>query len=526
MSEEGATVLLVGHELPRSQRAFRSTGGEGRTEELGKEGVVLMGRETAASSAHRTLYEEVAGRISLMIDQGAYQGGERIPSVRSLSRQFKVSISTVLEAYTYLEDRGVITARPQSGYYVNARRPAEPSAPEDISRPAIAPLCVSHSALSLSILQAASRPGIIPLGAAIPNPELLPIERLNRMLSSAVRTHGVKSVSYDMPPGCKELRVQIARRSLAMGCSLIPEEIVTSSGCVEAVQLALRAVCRPGDIVAVESPTYYNFLLLLEKLNIRALEIPCHPLAGLSLDALRYALEYNRISACLFNLSFNNPLGSLMPDAKKRELVELLAACDVPLIEDDIYGDLPHAREERPKTAKSFDDRGLVLLCSSFSKTLAPGYRVGWLAPGRYQAEVEQLKSIWNISSVTPTQLAVAEFLANGGYDRHLRKIRRTYASQTARMAEAVGRYFPEGTRISRPEGGFVLWVELPRGCDSLWLYGQAMRRGISIAPGPIFSATARYTNCIRLNAAFWSNKVEGAIEELGRLATELPSTG
>lgn len=332
---------------------------------------------------------------------------------------------------------------------------------------------------------------------------------------------GRKSVSYNVPPGCKSLRVQIARRSLAMGCSLAPDEIVTTCGRVEAVFLALRATCRPGDIVAVESPAYYNFLLLIEKLNLRALEIPCHPRDGVSIDALSYALEQNRISACLFNLNYNNPIGSLLPDEKKLEMVELLASHDVALIEDDIYGDLTFA-QERPKTTKAFDKKGLVLLCSSFSKTLAPGYRVGRIAPGRYQAEVEQLKSITNISGTSPTQLAVAEFLANGGYDRHLRKIRRTYASQMAQMAEAVGMYFPEGTRISRPGGSFVLWVECPGYVYSLELHEKAMARGISIAPGPIFSATGKYINCIRLNAAFWSNRVEQAIEELGDIAAQM----
>jgi DNA-binding transcriptional MocR family regulator len=477
-------------------------------------------RDVSQLAIRKTLYEEVADRINTMIDQGAFRAGERIPSVRSLSRQFQVSVSTVLEAYNYLEDQGVIMARPQSGYYVNARHPAI-SEVSDLSRPALSPTSVSNSALSLSILQATSRPGIVPLGAAIPNPELLPVERLNKMLSAAVRKHGVQSTSYDVPPGCKSLRVQIARRSLAMGRGISPEEIVTTSGCVEAALLALQAVCRPGDIVAVESPTYYNFLLLIERLNLRALEIPCRPAEGVSLDALRYALEHNRISACLFNLNFNNPLGSLMPEDKKKELVDLLAAHDTPLIEDDIYGDLTFA-QERPKCAKAFDQKGLVLLCSSFSKTLAPGYRVGWIAPGRFQAEIEQLKSITNISTATPTQLAVAEFLANGGYDRHLRKIRRVYASQMAQMADAVIKYFPEGSRISRPSGSSILWVECPPHVDSLRLYELAMAKKISISPGPIFSATGKYLNCIRLNAAFWCAKVEQAIEELGRLTARL----
>jgi DNA-binding transcriptional MocR family regulator len=473
--------------------------------------------ESCGSAAPKTLYEEVAGRMAKMIEQGIFRAGERIPSVRALSRQFSVSVSTVLEAYNFLEDRGVIKARPQSGYYVNARVPAIPAAP-DLSRESLNPTRVGNTALSLSILRAAGQDGVIPLGAAIPNPEHLPIERLNRMLAAAVRRHPIPSVSYDVPPGCRSLRTQIAKRSLGFGCSLAPEEIVTTAGCVEAVMLSLRATCKPGDIVVVESPTYYNFLLLIENLKLRALEVPCHPRDGVSVEALRYAMDHNRISACLFNLNYNNPIGSLMPSERKQELVELLTARDIPLIEDDIHGDLTFT-SERPVSARAYDRKGLVLLCSSFSKTLAPGYRVGWVAPGRYQAEVEQIKLMTNISTPTPTQLAVAEFLTNGGYDRHLRRLCRTYASQTAQMAEAVGRFFPPGTRVSHPEGGHFLWVEMPEGIDSFALYDAAMSCGISITPGPIFSATGKYPNCIRLNASSWSGRVEQAIETLGRLA-------
>lgn len=474
----------------------------------------------------KTLYEDVADRVSVMIDQGVFRTGERIPSVRSLSRQFKVSVTTVLEAYKLLEDRGAIKARPQSGYYVNGHLPSISAAP-DISQPALGPTRVTNSELSLALMQEAVRPGIIPLGCAIPNPELLPTERINHMLAAVARQHPESCVAYELVNGCSSLRVQIARRGLAAGCSLSPEGMVVTSGCLEAVYLALQATCRPGDVVAIESPTYFSFLLTLQKLDLRALEIPCHPREGVSLDALRYALEHNSINACLFNLNFNNPIGSLMPESRKKDLVELLAAHDVPLIEDDLYGDLPFGAE-RPKCCKAYDTRGLVLLCSSFSKTLAPGYRVGWIAPGRYQAEVEHLKFSTNICTPSPTQLAIGEFLANGGYDRYLRKVRRIYASQLAQMTEAVGRNFPEGTRTTRPAGGFVLWVECPPGLDSLWLHEKAMERGISIAPGPLFTPpgplstpTRKYVNCIRLNAAFWSPKVEQAIEVLGGLVVE-----
>ncbi|WP_306535354.1 PLP-dependent aminotransferase family protein [Geobacter sp.] len=478
-----------------------------------------MKTSTAHGRGKIPLYESVASRIGQLIDEGTFRSGDRIPSVRALGRQFQVSLTTVMEAYTLLEDRGVIEARPQSGYYVRPRFPG--TAEPEMTAPPSSPTTVSTGELAMMVMRDTRNPDLVPLGAAIPNPELLPVDRLNRMLSSETRRFPVASVSYDIPPGCERLRVQIARRMLAAGCAVTPDQIVTTSGCIEAVLLSLRAVCRPGDTVAVESPVYYNFLQVIDLLGLRALEIPTHPRTGMSIDALRYAMDHTLIKACLVVANFNNPLGSLMPDDHKRELVELLGGRGIPLIEDDIYGDLSLS-PERPRAAKAFDTRGLVLYCTSVTKTVAPGYRVGWVAPGRFQREVERLKAVTTIACSTPTELAVAEFLANGGYDHHLRRIRRIYARQLSLMAEAVGRFFPPGTRVTRPAGGFVLWVECPPAVDSLLLYEQALKAGITIAPGPIFSATGKYRNCIRLNAAWWDERVERAIETLGSLAAAM----
>jgi DNA-binding transcriptional MocR family regulator len=463
------------------------------------------------------LYEELAGKIAYLVETGTFRPGDRIPSVRELSRQRQVSINTVMEAYKLLEDRRILEARPQSGYYVCGRLPAVPDDPV-IMKPTISPTTISTGELALMVLRDTLNPRLIQLGAAIPNPDLLPIDKLNRMLSSEARRYKSQSVSYAIPPGIEKLRTQVAKRALGAGCTLRPDEIVITAGCVEAVSLSLRVTCRPGDTVAIESPSYFNFLQLIQELGLRALEIPATPREGMSIEALRYALEHNPVRACLVISNFTNPLGSLMPDSKKRELAELLAKHDIPLIEDDIYGDLPFANE-RPSVAKAYDRKGTILLCSSFSKTLAPGYRVGWIAPGRFQPEIERLKVLANIATASPTQLAIAEFLANGGYDHHLRSLRRAYANQVALMGEAIGRHFPPGTRVTRPAGGSILWLELPEYVDAVELYGDALKEGITIAPGPIFSATGKYRNNIRLNAAFWSERIELAIKTLGTLA-------
>ena len=326
-----------------------------------------------------------------------------------------------------------------------------------------------------------------------------------------------------MPPGSEALRRQVAKRSLEWGSTIAPDEIITTCGGTEALALALRAVTKSGDTVAVESPTYFGVLQVIESLGMKALEIPTHPREGISLEALSLACERERVKACLLMCNVSNPLGSVMPDIAKKRLVQMLAGHGIPLIEDLVYGDLYFARTP-PRAAKAYDKQGMVMLCSSFSKTLAPGFRVGWVAPGRYCAQVEKLKFVSSVGNPELLQLTVAEFLENGGYDHQLRSLRRAFADRIGRTQRAVCEHFPAGTRVTSPAGGFVLWVELPKGVnasvDSLALYEAAMREGISIAPGPMFSASDRYRNCIRLNCGCaWTPAIERALARLGQLA-------
>ena len=425
------------------------------------------------SEAQPYRYRHVAGRIAGLIDQGVLHPGERVPSVRRISAQEGVSVSTILQAYTLLESRGYLEARPQSGFYVRSRRESLPPEPRTslFARHATK---VGVSGLISKLLHAALDPTVVPLGAACPAPELLPGRKLNRMLAALVRRAGPEINDYNFPPGQYELRRQVARRSLDWGGSLSAADIVTTCGATEALHLCLRAVTAPGDLVAIESPAYFGTLLLLESLGLQAIEIPAHPRHGICLDHLGEALKKHRIRACVASPNFSNPLGSSMPDDAKRELVEMLARRGVPLIEDDVYGDL-YFSGARPKAAKAFDKEGLVLLCSSFSKLIAPSYRVGWTAAGRFQAKVESLKLTTTLATPTLLQIAIADFLENGAYDRHLRKLRAAFAIQTERMIAAVGRHFPAGTKVTRPTGGFVLWVELPRGANSLDLLERAL---------------------------------------------------
>jgi DNA-binding transcriptional MocR family regulator len=469
------------------------------------------------SSQTQTLYEQVADRIRLLISEGTLKPGDRLPSVRKLHQQFSVSISTVLEAYRLLEDQGLIGVRPQSGYFVKRSTSIGPEEPKNaaLSNPC-APVEVS---LAFRVNTTPHDSTHIGLEKAIPGETLLPITALNRLMNKIVREQPTIVHTYHPPNGCETLRHESAKRLINAGCSLSPDDLMITNGTNEAIYLALRAVTKPGDIVAIESPTYYGFLEILEALHLKALEIPTHPKEGISLEHLEVVLDHRQVSACVLVSNFSNPLGSCMSDRKKQQLLALLEHHDVPLIEDDIYGDL-HFSEVRPKAIKAFDTNGLVLYCTSVSKTLSPGLRVGLCAPGRYQLKVHNLKMAMNWTTAIAPQLTVAAFLTNGGYDRHLRHLRRAYQIQMARMIQTICDYFPSDTRVTRPQGGQVLWLELPTGFDSMVLYEEALQYHIGIAPGVMFSPTGSYTNCLRLNCGLpWSDEIEAAMAKLGELS-------
>ena len=472
------------------------------------------------------LYEDVAQRVCRLIETGTLRPGQRIPSVRKLSQQFAVSVSTVLQAYRLLEDRGQIEARPQSGYYVRARFWQPPAEPE-MSRPPAGstPVCIAD--LAEQVLLEGRRPDLVHLGAALNGSDALPVRQLNRVAAAVARRSPGLGGVYCVPPGDEMLRVQVARRALDAGVTMSPDEVLVTSGAQEALSFCLRAVCQPGDAVAIESPTFYGILQLLDVLGLQAVEVPTDPRTGVCLDALAAALDAapaaTPIKACLLVNNFNNPLGSCVPDDHKEQLVALLAGRGVPLIEDDIYGDLAFAAR-RPKSAKAFDrGDGDVLLVSSFSKTLAAGYRVGWCAPGRrFFDQVRRQKLFTSIATPGIPQRAVAEFLATGGYDHHLRRVRKRFQEQVVQMSAAVCEHFPIGTRLTRPQGGFVLWVEMDERVDALELRREALVRGISICPGPIFSASGKYRNCVRLNAECWGDAAARAVQTLGMLAQRM----
>jgi DNA-binding transcriptional MocR family regulator len=474
-----------------------------------------MNVELPNKETNQPLYLQVADRLHQLMVEGTLQPGDRLPSVRKLHQQLSVSISTILEAYRVLEDRGWVQARSQSGYYVKSMLPNTRAEPQQSAA------FVQHQPIEVSLsyrLYASKRdPQILQLGTAVPSPDLFPLAALNRLMGQVTRSpaliHG-----YDVPAGSLVLRHEVARRLMEAGCALNPNELIITNGATEAMYLSLQAVTKPGDTVAIESPTYYNLLEILNALHLKALELPTHPQTGVSLTALESALQQKQVSACVLIPNFSNPLGSCMSEENKSAIAKMMAEYQVPLIEDDIYGELNFSGT-RPKAIKAFDRAGWVIYCSSISKILSPGLRIGWCASGRYQLKVEQLKMAMNLNTSPLPQLTIAAFLTNGGYDRHLRQLRRTFELQVDRMTQAIYDYFPAETKLTRPKGGFILWLELPEQFDSLVLYEEALAHNIQIAPGVIFSPGGNYRNCLRLSCGLpWSIEIDRAMQTLGLL--------
>jgi DNA-binding transcriptional MocR family regulator len=472
-------------------------------------------------SDERYLYEDLARNMADAIHAGALRAGDRLPSVRRLSTQHRVSIATAVQAYRHLENQRLIEARPKSGYFVLSPR-ARLEEPKT-STPGASARFVGVSELVKEVLDASLDSDVTALGAACPGPELFPNEKLLRLANTEGRRRPHLLGAYPMSPGNDRLRSMIARRSVDFGCHLSPDEIIVTNGCIEALNLALRAVARPGDTIALESPTYFTLLQIIESLGMKALEIPTHPREGISIEALDLATHKpGAVKAVIAMPNFQNPLGGLMPDEAKARMVHLLEARGIALIEDDIYGEI-HFQDQRPRVAKAWDRSGNVILCSSFTKTVSPGLRIGWMAPGRVYNEVAMLKFINSVATPELPQAAIAEFMANGGYDHHLRRLRAGFARQVQQTTHAIAEFFPKGTKVTRPSGGFVLWVELPSRVDALELFRRALDHRISIAPGPMFTTTKRYRNFIRIGCGHpWSSRTERALMRLGQLAGEL----
>lgn len=462
-------------------------------------------------------YEMIADEVSSLIDQGVLGAGERLLSVRKMSMSKGVSISTVLQAYLLLEQKGLIISRPQSGYYVANISRLSPVKPL-VTRPRLQSTAVDIGELVFELMTATKNRSFSPLGSPFPSPELYPLKKLNQYTHAISDYYSPWESIAALTPGNEALRMQIVKRYVQHGYSISLEDVTITSGALEAIRLSLQAVCQPGDTVIVESPCVYAILQGIELLGLKVIEMTTSSADGVDIGLLAKVIGQNRIAACLLMPNFQNPLGSLMPDDKKQAIVELLAKHDIPLIEDDVCQEL-YFGSKRPKSTKYFDKKGLVLHCSSFSKSLAPGYQVGWVIAGKFQNKVNQLKCMSTLVTPSLLQKTIADYLTHENYDRHLRKLRHSLAIQQAQAVHLIDRYFPKETVITKPKGGYTLWLKLPKSFNTLDLFYQALEKKIIIAPGCLFSARDYYNDCLRINYGYAiDNHYKQAIKTLSLL--------
>lgn len=467
-------------------------------------------------------YVRLADEIEAKIMKGDYRTGEKLPSLRKLHQQLGLSISTVYQSYIELEKRGAVESRSKSGFYIKPASLKVLPLPR-LRRHRSVPKRVRISDMADDIVTAMSDPAVINFGGAAPDPKILAGKSLARLVKTLPGNEMIRLLAhYESPSGHLGLKRQIAGRTLGLWSGVAAEDVVITNGCLEAVGLCLRAIAGPGDTVLVESPTFHGFLQLIEDLNMYALEVPAHPDKGIDMALLRKAVTENKVKCCLLIPNFQNPMGAVIPDERKEDLVRFLGKKGIPIIEDDIYGDL-YFGKRRPLPLISFDRKGLVLYCSSFSKSLAPGLRLGWTLPGRFLDAVKRVKLNMNLGSAGLGQFVISSFIKSGSYDRHLRRLRNALKVQMANMAHAIARHFPEGTKVTAPQGGLLLWLQLDRRIESMTLYRLAWAKGISILPGAICASSGTYKNCIRLNCGQpYDQRIEKGIAELGRLVGQM----
>lgn len=463
------------------------------------------------------LYIRIADTVEKQIRNNVLNAGDRLPSLRTVCQEHGVSMNTASEAYLELERRALIESRPQSGFFVALyRKPAMPT----VSKPSVSYKAEQADDLIRRVFETLNDTQITRLALGVPDMELLPIAKLNKAMSEALRTLPSSGTGYDDVQGNGKLRRQIARWSFTWNSSLTESDIVTTAGTMNAISHCLMVLTKRGDAIAVESPAYFGILQLAKNLGLRVIELPTHPVTGIEPDALKKVLP--KIKACVLVSNFSNPLGSCMPEINKKAVVKMLAAEEIPLIEDDLYGDI-YFRSSRPTPCKAFDREGLVLWCGSVSKTLAPGYRVGWVAPGRFKDEIIRSKLLHSISLTTITHEVVANVLENGRYENHLRNLRRTLYANSQQFVRAISEYFPAETRVTHPEGGFVLWTEMDKRIDAASLYEKAMQHKISIAPGRMFTLQNQFNNCMRLSYGVkWTDELDSKLKQLGVLAKSM----
>ncbi len=463
------------------------------------------------------LYLQVIDFIEHQQVIGALSAGDKLPSLRKLSRQFDISVPTVKQAYVELERQGRVCAKPQSGYYLQAQQ-ARTLKPRPATWSQCSPTNVACRSLIEQVHEAVHLPNTVALGISNPIQAHPPDKALARLMRSVLSKVADKAVSYGPVTGDATLRMQLAFRYQEQGVEINPDDIVITNGAQEALSIALQCVAQRCDIIAIESPCFFGIIELIETLGMKALEIYTCTEDGVCLDKLTSAIEQHKVSACLFSTAINNPLGSMKTDQQRQEMVTLLEQHNIPLIEDDVYSEL-YFTEYKPKPAQLYSEKGMVVTCSSFSKTAAPGYRVGWLLPGKFEECAKRIKRAQSSSTPMLQQWTLNQYLLSGDYDRHLTVLRKNLQVNCERMRAQIAEHFPEQVCISKPQGGSVLWVRCQSHVNTSDFFQLSLAQGVSFTPGVVFSPSGKYRNYMRISyGVLWDDTIEDAIKTLGNI--------
>ncbi len=465
------------------------------------------------------LYEVISKEIKQLIESSAYIYGEKLPSIRRLSLEKNVSVATIQKALELLEGENIVRAVPRSGYFIT--KPAEPTKIIENYQIPLLPKTVEIQERASNVFQQCESKDVLDLGTGYPSSEYFPTETLKRLYKKMLNNDFEKTLAIHFTPQDSSLRRILADHLNKMACNVSSESMIITNGCFEALTFCLRAVAYPGDCIAVESPGFVGLFELIESLGLKAIEIPCTDSEGMSLEALELCLQQWQVSAVLVTPTHSNPTGSVMPEKNRQKLVQRLAEESIPLIEDDVFSDFSFSGSKL-KPCKAFDKKGLVLYCSSSSKTIAPGLRVGWIATGAFYKEIAYFKRFTNVNVSSISQRVVAEFLNSGAYNRHVLKLAQVFNYRVNEIRSAVHKFFPKNTMITKPKGGYFLWIELPNEIDSIAFFNYAIENGVGFAPGEIFSNSGKYNNFIRINCAHSSNyDVSTTYRLLGKIAKD-----
>lgn len=465
--------------------------------------------------AREVLYQKIANTIQEQIFSETLKIGDKLPSIRAFQKLHNVSMNTIKQAFLELESKSLIESRPKSGFYVSKTSNRKLLIPS-MNKLKLSEQKTTSEDLITKVFDSLSDKGITRFSIGVPDPGLLPIAKLNKGLAKVVRNLAESGTSYEPVQGSANLRRNLAKWAIVLEGKLTEDDFVTTSGAMNAIFNCLMAVTKRGDTIAIESPVYFGIIQIAQNMGLNIIELPTHPTTGVDLEALKKVIH--KVDVCCFMSNFSNPLGSLMPDENKQELVKMLTHHNIPLIEDDLYGNLFFGTV-RPKPCKYYDEAGIVMWIGSVSKTLAPGYRVGWVAPGKFKDKIIRQKMAQTVCMPSLYQEVIADFLEHGRYDHHLRNLRSTLYTNSLHFQRTIEDNFPENTKISQPQGGSFLWLELDKSIDTAVLYDTAIQQKIGFAPGRIFTQHDQYHNCMRLNFGLeWKEKVEFDLKRLGQL--------